>query len=201
MRNIVITDKHHGFTQAIATGLEGYKAYKQFIAKGKVKDATARSAASKLLAYPEIQELLEVKRKQRITAIEQANNNVIKKAAQEAVESLSPDFFGIALTTDNLDQLHYNIVKGLVEVEEIFPVKKITKQGGKVVEETVSFERIMRKPTIRERQASIDALYKRFGSYAPVKGAFGFGKLDNENEGEDNAKRFVVLSDGTKIPF
>lgn len=206
MVNIEISDKHVAFAYMIAAGEPAYKAYLKHVTKEKITNASARSRACRLLKFPEIQDLVNKAREQRVNTLTKVNNEILAEKAIEAAEQLPPEFFGIALSVENLDQLHYSIIKGNVQVEAVYPVQRIEEtvdERGRVIKRTksISFQKVKRNPTIRERQASIDALYKRFGSYAPVKGAIGFGKLGPEDEAEGDVKRYIVLSNGEKIPF
>lgn len=202
MAKFELTDRIFAFCTKVAGGEYAYKAYLQHVATKKISEASAKASSSKLMTHPEVQDLIEKLKAERQDKLTEVNRELTTQAIKETMEVLPPEFFGLALTVENVDQLHYSIIKGMVEVEDVLPVKRKTyTKDGKLTEETVSFMRVKRKPNIRERQASMDALYKRWGSYAPGKHLHGFGKTGEDDDGEGNVQRFILLSDGTKIPF
>lgn len=187
-----LNDKHIAFCNAIAGGTTHRSAYIEHMA---VSDkCTLRSAAvtaSRLLSRPEIKACIERCRLAR----EQAITGIISR-------NVAKEFETIVLTVTELDSFHSSVVQGMVEVEEVVPVYKWTErlnEEGKVIgrSKEANFMKIKRPPNVREKQISVDALYKRFGHYAPSR---FFGALKNMNdEPEDNVQRVLILSTGERI--
>jgi len=196
MAKFKINDRHVQFCNAVAGGLELYKAYQEHMSPGKLaKRMTAAVHASRLMKQPEIVQLIDKARAARGEAITaEITRNVAKEFSETTL-----------LTVDELDKYHCAIVQGLVEVEDVVQVYRwtdILDKNGQVVKRTkeANFMRIKRPPNIREKQISISELYKRNGNYAPSKIFGAMGKVNDEGEVE-NVERFVILSDGSKIPM
>lgn len=195
MGKFKVSDKHVAFVNAIAGGMNNYEAYQQFMSPGKkAAKMTAAKNASVLLKRPEMKELLARTIRER----EQAITGVITR-------NIAKEFSTILLNVDELDAYHSAIVQGLVEVEEVVPqftVNEILDNEGKVVkrQRVQSFVRVKRPPNIREKQISIDALYKRNGNYAPSRLFAGVGRVNDEGEIE-NVERYIILSNGDKLPL
>jgi hypothetical protein len=187
MAKFKLSDKHAAFCSAIASGEFAYKAYMNYVASRPTTKKSAEVSASNLLARPEIQDLIQQAKKERQLAI-------VKAQAGRVAE----EFETFILATDQLDAYHSAIIQGKVVVEEIYPVTTITRdKTGKEVERTVAFKKVARQPNLREKQISIDALYRRRGDYAAVKGLFGIGRVDQDED--DSGDRFIVLSNGERI--
>lgn len=184
-----VLDKHILFANDIAAGVDQWKAYQKHISPKSAKP-TAQTKSSGLANLPPIKKLIQKAQQAR-------QDSIIKYNAENLPEELK----GVILTVEDLDMLHYNIVRGKVLVEEVIPVQTITKdERGREVSRTTSFMRVKRTPNIRERQASASEIYKRFGHYAPNKVLGAFKNMDNDGEGE-NIERFIMLSTGEKIPM
>lgn len=195
MGKFKVSDKHVAFVNAIAGGMTNYEAYQQFMSPGKkAAKMTAAKNASVLLKRPQMKELLARTIRER----EQAITGVITR-------NIAKEFSTILLNVDELDAYHSAIVQGLVEVEEVVPqftVNEILDGQGKVIkrQRVQSFVRVKRPPNIREKQISIDALYKRNGNYAPSRLFAGVGRVNDEGDIE-NVERYIILSNGEKLPL
>lgn len=195
MAKFKIKDKHIAFINAIATGMTASTAYIEHMAVNpKVTKASANVTASRLLSRPEIKDLLQrtrLKHEETITGL---------VSRQIAAEFSTP-----VLTVSELDAFHSAIIQGKINVEEVIPVYKwveIVNDQGKVVKRVkeANFMKITRPPNIREKQISIDAMYKRQGSYAPSKLFAAVGSVNDEGDLE-NVERMVVFSDGSTKPL
>lgn len=195
MAKFKLNDKHVAFVNAIVGGMTARDAYIQHMA---VNDkCTLRSAAvtaSRIMCRPEIKQLFERTRLAREEAI---TGEISRQVAKE--------FTGIVLTDSEMDAFNSAIIQGFVEVEEVVPqwtLDEILDGEGKVVKRTKrqTFVRVKRPANIRERQISMDILFKRFGSYAARKLFAAVGNVNDEGEIE-NVERFVLLSNGDKIPL
>lgn len=171
-------------------------AWLKFMATSKkTTRQTATPCASRLMKQPLMIKLIEELRQKKIDAL-----------SQEVVQ-LAKEFKVSILEDSNLDAFHSAVIQGMVQVEEVVPVVNYTdtvNSRGQVVQRhrTTSFMRVTRQPNIREKQISIDALYKRRGSYAPGKLFGAFKNMGGDgDEGGDVIERFIILSNGTKIPM
>lgn len=188
MANRNSAKRYLSFITAVANGQDQYKAYLDHVATRKdIKEETARTNATKLLSQPNIRKQLEEMKAKIQTAM-----------IENTARAVSKEFAATALTVAELDAFHCSIVRGEVEVEEVIPVynwQDILNAEGKVVKRVrqAAFMRVKRPPNIRERQVSVDALYRRKGSYAK-----GFPGQD-PNDGDENVQRVVILSDGSKL--
>jgi hypothetical protein len=188
--NNKISPNHYGFAQAVAAGSDIYKAYLEHVATSKdIKQVTARVQGSKLAAKPRIKKLIEELK----AAI---NKEVVQVKAREIAAVFQTDL----LTVDEMDAYHSAIVQGKVMVEEVIPTREMMYKNGKIVSSQVVFRKVHRPPNVRERQISIDALYKRFGNYAPSRLFAAVAGVNDEGDLE-NVERVVILSDGTKLPL
>lgn len=188
-----IQPRHIAFVHAIVGGMTATQAYIEHMSPGKkANNGTARSNASGLMKRPEIQKVYEDAVAARDKAITEVHLRNIPK-----------EFSTPLLSTDELDAYHSAIVLGLVDMEEYFQsfqweeiidpeTNKIIKRVRKPV-----LIPIKRKPNFREKQISMDALYKRTGSYAPSKLFAAVGSVNDEGELE-NVERYVVYSTGEK---
>src|SRR3972149_6581258 len=164
MAKFKLKDKHVLFVNAIVGGMTARQAYIEHIAVNeKVTIHSASVTASRLMTRPEIKQLLERTRLAREEAI---TGEISRQVAKE--------FTGLVLTNDEMDAYNSAIVQGFVEVEEVVPqwtLDEILDGEGKVVKRTKrqTFVRVKRPANIRERQISMDILFKRFGSYAARK--------------------------------
>lgn len=185
-------DKHVAFCNAVAGGMDAYKAYIEYLSPGK--KATKRTAAphaSKLMKRPEIQQLINQAKRIR-------GEEIIRTSARVVAQ----EFATTILTVEEMDSFHSAIVQGLVQVEEVIPVYKNTYDDkGRIKTRESNFVRVKRPPNIRERQISISELYKRNGNYAPAKLLGAFGKVNEETGDMENVERFVIFSDGSKVPL
>jgi hypothetical protein len=187
----VLKEKHIRFAHLVARGEEKWKAYQNTISLNKkAGKGTSSVGASKLLERPEIQDLIKQAQKEQQEALFKAQS-----------KQVAAEFKTYVLAVEELDAFHSSVIQDMVDVEEVIPVVTITKnEKGREVSRTTSFMKVKRKPNIREKQISIDALYKRFGNYAPTKLFGAFGKVNEEGELE-NVQRFAILSNGEKIPL
>lgn len=186
-----IQDRHVQFVNLIAAGKNQADAYLETIAKPGTKKAAASATSSKLLARPEVQDLLIKARGERAKVITEV---VQRNIAQEFSTTL--------LTVEELDAYHSAIIQGKVTIEEVVPAwESIYDKKGNLVSRNQKFVRVQRPPNVKEKQTSIDALYKRRGSYAPNRLLAAVAGVDKDGNLEDNADRVVVLSDGTTIPL
>lgn len=196
MAKFKLKDKHIAFVNAIASGVKQSTAWIEHMAESeKVSVGSASVSASRLLARPEIQDLLK---RTKLAHEEAITGEISRKIAEE--------FKTDVLTVEELDSFHSSIIQGKVLVEEVVPVytyNETVDAEGKVVKRTrqTSFVNVKRPPNIREKQISIDALYKRKGSYAPSKFFGALKNLNNDDELPEEGERVVLLSDGTKIPL
>jgi hypothetical protein len=195
MGRFKINDRHVAFANAIAAGMDHYKAYQEYMSPGKkAKRMTASANASVLLKRKEIKDLVDRARKEREAAI---TGVMLREVGKEFSTTL--------LTVDELDNFNSAVIQGLVSVEEIVPtytVNETLDDQGKVIKrsKTRSFVKITRPPNIREKQASVQELYKRFGNYAPSRLFAGVGRVNDEGDIE-NVERFIILSNGDRIPL
>lgn len=196
MNNFRITDKHILFASDVAAGKDQYQAYIDHLATRKdIKKEGAKVQSSKLINRPEMKQLIEKIRKEKTEAL------VSITARQVAKE-----FKTVLLETEELDAYHCAIIQGMVEVEEVVPVytyEDVLNEKGQVIKriKKPSFMKVKRPPNIREKQISIDAIYKRRGNYAPAKLFGAFGNVNDETGDIENVERFVILSTGEKIPL
>lgn len=190
-----LNDKHIAFANAIAGGMDQQDAYIKFIAtRPDISKGTAATNASGLMKRKEVREVVDrakAARELEITGI--------------AVRNIPQEFKTSVLTTDELDGYHSAIVLGLVEVEELIQVYNWVEtydKKGNMIGRTRQAQvmKVPRKPNIREKQISMDALFKRTGSYAPSRLFAAIGKINDEGDIE-NVERFVLLSNGEKIPL
>lgn len=159
-----------------------------------------RVAASIFFKRPEVKKMLKVMRDTRDKAILQATQKTYEKLFSEEIAS---DL--------ELDIFHTSVIRGKVEVEEIFEVKEkrlvpftdaATGHRKTIVEDTTVFKRVKRLPNISERQASAKELYKRRGSYKMVPRAQDGDQDDTEqaemSKGNEVTaiRRTIMLSDG-----
>jgi hypothetical protein len=195
MAKFKITDKYVAFANAIAGGMDQYKAYIKFVAvKKTVTKGSAMVRSSRLALRPEIQQIICKAREARGEAITQV---IAREVAEE--------FRTTHLTVDELDSWHYAVIQGKIMIEEVVPqitYNEILDKEGKVVQRqrTQNFVRVLRPPNVREKQISVDAIYKRYGNYAPSRLFAGIKNLDNDGA-EENVERVVLLSDGSTIPL
>jgi len=198
LANFTPTDRYQKFVSAIASGLDQTEAYLNFYTKNKsLAKRSATISASKLLMKPFIQDMLKEAREQRALAVKQELAKSARTVAKEFVEQV--------LTVDQMDSFHSSVIKGLVDVEEFVPVytvEEILDAEGKVIKRIrkPGLLPTRRKPNIREKQVSVDALYKRFGNYAPSKMLGAFATTNDEGEIE-NIKRFVIMASGERLPM
>lgn len=190
-----LKDKHIAFCNGIVTGMTGRNAYLQFLAVNpNCSKISASISATRLLARPEIQQCLQRLRLQ-----------LEEKITGEVSRLIPKEFSTPLLTVDEMDNFHSAIVQGIIEVEEVVPVYRWTEvfnKAGKVIQRNkeANFVRVKRPANVREKQISIDALYKRFGNYAPSKIFGAFGRVNEEGEVE-NVERVIMLSTGEKVPL
>jgi hypothetical protein len=195
MGKFKVTDKYVAFANAIAGGMDQYKAYIKYVAVKK--DCTKGNAmvrSSRLALRPEIKAIIEKARGERSDAITQV---IAREVAEE--------FKTTHLTVDELDSWHYAVIQGKVMVEEVIPQWTTTeifdKQGNVVQRQRVqNFVRVSRPPNVREKQNSVDAIYKRNGDYAPSRLWAAMKNVDDP-AGEENVQRVIMLSDGSTVPL
>lgn len=193
MAKFKLNDKHIALVNAIAGGTTAQVAYLQHMAVNpKCSLQSAAVTVSRLLKRPDMKELLQRTRRAREDAI-----------TGQITRTLAAEFKGIVLTADEMDSFHSAVIQGFVEIEEVIPVMNITEDvddNGKVTKrrKQTNFMRVKRPPNVREKQISVDALYKRFGHYAPNKFYGAFKNMDNDDPGE-NVERYVMLSNGEKL--
>jgi hypothetical protein len=196
MGKFKINDRHVAFCNAIASGMDNYKAYQEYMSPGKKAGKnTASVNANALIKRPAIQELIEQARKARAEAI-----------TGEMTRVLAPEFSTLILLPEELDAFHSAIVQGKALVEEVVPVYKWTEtfdKNGNLIErkKEANFVSVKRPPNVREKQISIDALYKRGGHYPAIRLFGAFKNLGNDDVPEELVERVVLLSNGEKIPL
>lgn len=184
-----VADKHIAFANAVAAGEFQNIAWLKFIGAKGTKKTVANVKASELMKRPEIQALVRKAQDQRAVAI-----------IEENLKLLPEEFKTAALSVEQIDSLHYSIMKGMVEVEELVPVVTIYKDDkGRETSRTTVMHKVKRKPNIREKQVSADAIYKRFGSYAPSRVAGMFKNVGDDDDGDGSVQRFLLLSNGNKL--
>jgi hypothetical protein len=194
MAKFKITDKYVAFANAIAGGMDQYKAYIKFVAvKKTVTKGSAMVRSSRIALRPEIQDIICKARAARGEAITQV---IAREVAEE--------FRTTHLTVEELDSWHYAVIQGKVLIEEVVPqitYNEILDKEGKVVQRqrTQNFVRVLRPPNVREKQISVDAIYKRNGNYAPSRLFAAMKNVDDPTD--ENLQRVVVLSDGTELPL
>ena len=195
MGKFKITDKYVAMVNAIAGGMEQWQAYKEHVATIKnPKKSSCSVQSTKLMRRPEMKDLLQKARIARGEAI-----------TQVIARSVAEEFSTTHLTVDELDSYHYAIIQGKVLIEEVVPTwtsTEVLNKEGKVVQRqrTQNFVRVSRPPNVREKQISIDAIYKRKGDYAPSR-FFGGIKNMNDDPAEDNVERVILLSNGETVPL
>ena len=186
-----VLDKHRAFALEVVAGTTQWEAWLKHIGGKGTSKQTAHVKASELMKRHEIRNLIARYEEERNQAIIEAHH-----------KNLPEEFKTIPLTVDQLDAFHYSVALGKVEVEELVPITTIIKDDkGREKSRTTTIHKVKRKPNIREKQASIDAIYKRWGSYAPSKLLGAFKNLGGDEETDDNVERFVLLSTGEKIPM
>jgi len=190
-----LKDNHIAFCNAVVNGMKPREAYLKFVAKDpkQMTYASASVCGSQLLKRPEIKNTIE---KFQLKLIEQVTGETSRIIAKEFTTTM--------LTVDEMDCFHSAIIQGLVEVEEVVPVyrwNEVLNSKGAIVQRTkeANFVRVKRPPNIKEKQISIDALYKRFGNYAARKFIGAIGELNGN--GDVTIKRMILLSTGEKIPM
>lgn len=172
-------------------------AYLQHYSNKGTKRRSATFQASKILGRPAVQDLLKQAREQRALAVKLEMDKQQKVYAKEFLEKV--------LTVDHLDSFHSSVIQGLVEVEEYVPVytvEEVLDLAGNVIKRIrkPGLLPTKRKPNIREKQISVDALYKRNGNYAPGKLLGAFANVNDDGELE-NVKRFVIMANGERVPL
>lgn len=191
---MIITKRHIDFAKVYVQTLSPADAYQKAY---KHKDRNyCRIAAHGLLKKPEIKGLIDKFR------IEQ--DQLVSEGRKKALEDLKDQI----LTDIELDYFHSQVLRGQLMVEEVFQVREYVptqydKAGG-IIPGTgrwaVTFKKVQRKPNIREMQFSAAELYKRKGSYAPLKIRPVTGANDPEDE-DEQPQRFILLSNGERLPF
>jgi len=187
------------FVNAVATGMEQTEAYLQHIAKPHCSKRSATETASKILAKPKVQDMLIKAR--------QEHELVLKLEMEKSRKVYAKEFMEKVLTVDHLDSFHSSVIQGLVDVEEFVPVytvEEILDSTGTRVVKRIRKPGLLptkRKPNIREKQVSVDALYKRFGNYAPSKVLGAFGQVPDDGGELQNVKRFIILANGERVPL
>jgi hypothetical protein len=191
MGKFIVRDKHIAFVNAVISGMPQYQAYIEFISPSKkLKKATAEGGAHKLMKRSDMKNLMERIRAERQNAI-----------TAEISRNVGKEFQALILSTEEIDAFHSAVLQGQVEVEEVIIMKTLQYDDkGNVIKKSDTPMRIKRGPNIREKQISAQELYRRRGNYAPTKLMGAFGKVDDEGNLE-NVQRFVVLSNGERIPL
>jgi hypothetical protein len=196
--NKYATDRILKMVNGVASGMDQTEAYLKFYSKKPtIPKRTATFQASRLFAKSEIQELLQQAREQRAVAL--------KEELAKSQRVVAKEFIQQVLTVDQLDSFHSSVIQGFVNVEDhvpVYTVEEILNEDGKVIKRIrkPGLLPITRKPNIREKQVSVDALYKRNGNYAPGKIAGAFGNVNEDGELE-NIKRFVIMASGERVPM
>lgn len=189
MTNKKNSDRLHAFVQAVAAGDPQYKAYiDHYSTKKDIKETTARFNSSKLIAKSHVKNLL-------IKAIEARDNAIIKHSAVEVAK----EFTVKMLTVEELDSWHCAVIQGLVMMEETIPIYNwidLKNKNGIVTKRVrnTSFQTIKRPPNIREKQISVDALYRRKKAYPSP-----FTPVDPD--GSEKVIDYVMLADGSLQPL
>lgn len=195
MAKFVLRDDYIAFATDIAAGKDQYKAYLDHVATRKnIAKQSAMVNASRLMARPEIQAIIKRAQQARETEIVKITSREIAK-----------EFSAILLETTELDAFHCAIIQGQVQVEEVIPMynwEDILDVKGNVIKRIrkATFVKVTRPPNVREKQISVDALYKRRGEYAPSKLMGWFRGGPNQEPDElQNAEMVVVLSTGERL--
>ena len=193
------SDKLLKFIYAIASGMDQTEAYLQHYSKHKCNRKTANNNASKLLMKPINRDLLDKAKQER--------QDAMKKELEKSTRVVAKEFTEQVLSVEQLDSFHSAVIQGLVNVEDhvpVYTVEEILDEDGNVIKRIrkPGLLPITRKPNVREKQVSVDALYKRFGSYAPVKSKFAgvVGNIGEDGEVE-NIKRFIIMGNGERMPL
>lgn len=187
------------FVNAIASGMDQTEAYLQHIAKPNCAKRSATFTASKILGRPAVKDMLIKAKEEHALALKLEMEKQQKIYAKEFLEGV--------LTVDHLDSFHSSVIQGLVDVEEFIPVytvEEILDATGTRVVKRIRKPGLLptkRKPNIREKQTSVDALYKRFGNYAPSKLFGAFGQVPDDGGDLQNVKRFIILANGERVPL
>lgn len=194
-----LTEKHiQVIKKFIETG-EQAASYSAFM--GRKKPESDKVAASNFFKRPEVKKMLKL--------LQDAK----EKGIVSATEKVYADLYAKEIASElELDIFHTKVVRGQIEVQEVFAVKEkmiVNKLvNGKLVplvEEKVLFKRVQRLPTIKEKQYSAAELYKRSGSYKPFKVKVSDNQDDQEAAEQakgnqvETVERFIVLSNGEKL--
>lgn len=194
MKTKALPDRHIAFINEVASGVPQYQAYIKHIATKKLTEASARRTSSMLLNKSPYRKLLQ-----------QAINERQKILIEKSAEVVAKEFTERSLTNDELDAFHCAVIAGKVDIEEVVPVydwQDIVDENGRVVKRIrkTNFLKVKRPPNVREKQISIDALYRRRGLYAPGRIAGMIASVGSDGE-IDQVQRFVILASGEKVPF
>lgn len=178
------------FVSAVANGMDQGKAYTQFLAKKKtLKPTSAVARASRLLRRPEINKMYD-------EAIE-VRKKVVSEVIKEQSRVLAREFSAIQLTTDELDSFHSAVIQGQVEMIEnivVYTWQEELDELGNVVKRirNAGIMKATRPPNIKEKQASVDALYRRRKAYPAVSG------FKTPEDGEEEIVDYILNADGSK---
>ncbi len=156
---------------------------------------TAAPCASRLLEKKEILDEIEKFKEEKSKL---ANEIALASKAQAITEMKAQ-----ILNDIELDYFHSQVVRGEVEIEELWPVREyipLTKDDPRSGRWLVSFKKVKRLPNVREKQISASELYKRMGSYATPKAKL-FIEDDRDERDKTPKQDVIILSDGTTIPF
>lgn len=196
LENKKITDRLIHFVNAVAGGMDQGKAYLQYYTHNKgILLNSAKSKASLLLAKSYIKELLKNAKETRTVAI--------AEAVKEGIRTVAKEFSAIMLTVEEMDAFHSAVIQGQLEMIEnvtVYTWTDFMDDKGRVIrrERTAGIMKATRPPNIKEKQASIDALYRRKRAYPAY---IPFGGEAIAGGGDIKIVNVVMLADGSKVPL
>jgi hypothetical protein len=183
---------------------------KNYVSSGSAADAykkaykcknvsSCRTNGSKLLKKEDVQTFIDKLRRAKEEQIIAGRKKEIEDLKEQVLHEIE------------LDVMHSQICRGAMLVEEIYQVREYVPvqkdDSGQLVPGSgrwaVTFKRVTRAPNIREKQISSDLLYKRKGSYAPLKirATGGANDADIEDADSQPEERYIILSNGNRLPF
>lgn len=190
-----LTNKHIEFCREFMASNSATDAYSKAF-KNKNRRSCSVAASYLLTKRPEIKELIEKMRRDKEQQLIAFKEKELQDLKQQVLSEIELDFF------------HSQVLRGQMLVEEVYQVREYVPvqkdQLGQLVPGTgrwaVTFKKVTRPPNIREKQISADMLYRRKGSYAPLK-IRPIGIEDGDGEESENEERVLILSNGERIPF
>lgn len=186
---MALTPQQKLFCQQYALTGKAIEAYELFFVSKSRRSASAK--ACMLLKKPEIKKQVEDFRKEKQDSLD--------KALEEQAEKIKK---GICSITE-LDFYHSQIIRGELLTPTIMPVRVFRNnynEAGQLVSSgwDVELREVMVAPSVRDKQRSMDALYKRAGAYrqlAPAKE----DDFEEKEAGESVEGDYIILSTGEKL--